>query len=120
MARVVNKPAETERAVLPDNTLPAKPDDGAAEQGGETVSLDLAAKVSETVKPPETAKQKPPKENKPVTKIHIDEFLLTSGLRPEQRAGFKTYAGVAYNSEEGWKKSLSDYQNREYRRGTSK
>ena len=121
MARIANKPVETDNAMLPDGAMPA-------EQAGEAANSDLAVKAPETAKVPETAKQRPLRENKqaikpvtkPANKIHIDEFLLTSGLRPEQRAGFRAYASAAYNSEDGWKKSLGEYQNREYRKEASK
>lgn len=47
------------------------------------------------------------------SRIHVREFLFTSGLTPMQEAGFRAYIGKlewAYRDE--WKDMLDAYQNR--------
>lgn len=55
----------------------------------------------------------------PTPMIHIDEFLLSSKMRPEQKAGFRVYAGKLYGTEKGWKDKLAEYDDRKYRGGST-
>lgn len=52
------------------------------------------------------------KGSKPITYVHVDEFLLTKGdLSPEAKAGFKVYMkGRQYqHSYEDFEKALKEY-----------
>ena len=73
---------------------------------------EVQREVKEEVQSKKTLKPKP--------RMHIDEFLLNSDLRAEQKAGFRVFVGKLYSSESEWKTKLEEYKNRRYEGGAEK
>lgn len=57
-----------------------------------------------------------PKPTKSKQLISLDEFLVRSTMRHEQKAGFEAYVNLTgnkkYNSEESWRQLLLEYNTR--------